>query len=572
MNLNLNQKNSNAVIHEAAEFFKSQGYSVLNNGFGEVISDPRLCNSYIDALMEGVSADNAAEMQAIMNNSVQHTLMESLAGIAPLSSLSMPVIRKLWPRVVMKHALKTKVAAAPIFTIAYQKPYLSRWVNDVEQRLELPRGAFTHDWANPQKDAEYAENGNPLVGTAQYDGVWSNKWTSEREINRTITVSNGAFTKEVLITPADLKKTPLDRSFEVVSATIGGKEYYIGKKLGLEPVVIADVKLEDSTTAQVIVRVDFEKAEAYAAIIGTGGTAVTVRAYKSSEWNEIGWDVNFTIKRQEITIGTGEHLNAPVSVEYLQDVQALYNIDAAAELADLMTNTFAQKVDYEIIDFMIDCYLKRPRNEAYPVVDGYKGYGSHMYSFDCRPAAGFAGGPTAWRAELKTVINVAATNLMRETYLQSGTFVIVGNPLDTQLLQNIDWQYKGGTSGNVDGVEITYEMGVYQSSTYVYKVISSLNFEPGKLLISFIPSGDKQLCQAYYPYSFTIEKGNGYRSPNHQLVPSIMMTKRHTMHEFMPCTALIAIVNNDGQSWFNPGNLYINNFAAAATGSTESNG
>lgn len=556
MNLNLNQKNSNAVIHEAAEFFKSQGYSVLNNGFGEVISDPRLCNSYIDALMEGVSADNAAEMQAIMNNSVQHTLMESLAGIAPLSSLSMPVIRKLWPRVVMKHALKTKVAAAPIFTIAYQKPYLSRWVDDEEERLELPRGAFRHN--------ESDENG----------ATFSSEWGNDRVIDKTIkfgatavegTASTdpvyalGTFATAVLIPAAELKKTPLDKSFELVSATINGTPHYIGKKLGLEPVVIADV-----AGAQVIVRVNFEKAEAYVAIVGgTGNCDVTVKAYKSSEWNEIGWDVNFTIKRQEITIGTGDHLNAPVSVEYLQDVQALYNIDAAAELADLMTNTFAQKVDYEIIDFMIDCYLKRPRNEAYPLADGYKAYGAHMYSFDCRPAAGFAGGPTAWRAELKTVINVAATNLMRETYLQSGTFVIVGNPLDTQLLQNIDWQYKGGTSGNVDGVEITYEMGVYQSSTYVYKVISSLNFEPGKLLISFIPSGDKQLCQAYYPYSFTIEKGNGYRSPNHQLVPSIMMTKRHAMHEFMPCTALIAIVNNDGQGWFNKGNLYTNDFVSA---------
>lgn len=557
MNLNLNQKNSNAVIHEAAEFFKSQGYSVLNNGFGEVISDPRLCNSYIDALMEGVSADNAAEMQAIMNNSVQHTLMESLAGIAPLSSLSMPVIRKLWPRVVMKHALKTKVAAAPIFTIAYQKPYLSRWVNDVEERLELPRGAFRHEETETEPDGTVA--------------AFSSQWGNDRVINKTIkfgatavegTASTdpvyvlGTFATAVLIPAAELKKTPLDKSFELVSAKINGEEYYIGKKVGLEPVVIADV-----AGAQVIVRVNFEKAEAYVAIVGgTGDCAVTVKAYRSSEWNEIGWDVNFTIKRQEITIGTGDHLNAPVSVEYLQDVQALYNIDAAAELADLMTNTFAQKVDYEIIDFMIDCYLKRPRNEAYPVADGYKAYGAHMYRFDCRPAAGFAGGPTAWRAELKTVINVAATNLMRETYLQSGTFVIVGNPLDTQLLQNIDWQYKGGTSGNVDGVEITYEMGVYQSSTYVYKVISSLNFEPGKLLISFIPSGDKQLCQAYYPYSFTIEKGNGYRSPNHQLVPSIMMTKRHAMHEFMPCTALIAIENNDGESWFNPGNLYEHEF------------
>lgn len=42
-----------------------------------------------------------------------------------------------------------------------------------------------------------------------------------------------------------------------------------------------------------------------------------------------------------------------------------------------------------------------------------------------------------------------------------------------------------------------------------------------------------------------------------------MMTKRHTYYEFMPCTALIAIENNDGKSQFNEGNLYTNKFASA---------
>ena len=57
-----------------------------------------------------------------------------------------------------------------------------------------------------------------------------------------------------------------------------------------------------------------------------------------------------------------------------------------------------------------------------------------------------------------------------------------------------------------------------------------------------------------------MEKGNGYRSPNHSLVPNLMMTKRHTYYEFMPCTALIAIENNDGKSQFNEGNLYTHKF------------
>ena len=219
MNFNLNDKNSSAVIHEAAVFFQEQGYSVLNNGFAEIASNPTLSKAYIDALMEGVSADNAAEMQAIMNNSIQHTLLESLSGIAPLSSLSMPVIRKLWPKVVMKNAVKTKVAAAPIFTIAYQKPYLSRWVGDKEERLELPRQAFTHD--------ESDENG----------ATFTSKWDDSRLIEKAVTATLNGFTSVEFIPAAELRKTPLDPSVELVSVAftdaVSDKEVYIGKKLGL---------------------------------------------------------------------------------------------------------------------------------------------------------------------------------------------------------------------------------------------------------------------------------------------------------------------------------------------------
>lgn len=571
LNLNLNSKTSNAVIHEAGEFFREQGYSVVGNGFGEVVGDPRLSQSYINALCEGIEdANRRAEMSQLLNNAAEQTLLnESLNGISPLSSLSMPVVRKLWPKCVMKDAMKTIVATAPIFTIAYTKPYLSKIVNGEEVRKELPRGVFTHN-----ADNDYAP----------YAASWGEDRVIEKEI--ALAAAN-TFADVELIEKKNLAKTPLDKELELVevkyTAQGAEKSVFIGKKVGLEPVIIADIETPalaeipagptgdpakvDAVKAmkgQIIVRVDFANGLANAAFIGEipaglTGLKVVLRARKSSEWNEEGWDVMMDIARQEVTIGTGEHLNAPITVSYLQDVKALYNIDALAEIADLMTNTFAQKLDYELINFMIECFLKRPKNSAYPVADGYHAMGEHLYRFDVKPAAGYAGSPTAWRSEIKTVIEHAATKLMTETYLQSGTFVIVGNPLDTALLRETDWQFKQGATGNVDGTDINYTTGVFQG-TYVYKVISSINFEPGKLILSFIPSGDKQLCQAYYPYSFTMEKGNGYRSPNHSLVPNLMMTKRHTYYEFMPCTALIAIENNTGTGQFNEGNVYTNKF------------
>lgn len=584
LNLNLNSKTSSAVIHEASEFFREQGYSVVGNGFGEVVGDPRLSQSYINALCEGIEdANRRAEMSQLLNNAAEQTLLnESLNGISPLSSLSMPVVRKLWPKCVMKDAMKTIVATAPIFTIAYTKPYLSKIDADgVEVRKELPRGVFTHDTDKDYKTPYEASWGEDRIIEKEITLETANTFVEGRILEKVDNFDEAG--KEAYL--KKLAKTPLDKELELVKVTYkvrgDDKSVFIGKKVGLEPVIIADIETPalaeitdgpdeakaavEAMKGQIIVRVDFANGLANAAFIGEkipdGVTEfkVVLRARKSSEWNEEGWDVMMDIARQEVTIGTGEHLNAPITVSYLQDVKALYNIDALAEIADLMTNTFAQKLDYELINFMIECFLKRPKNSAYPVADGYHAMGEHLYRFDVKPAAGYAGSPTAWRSEIKTVIEHAATKLMTETYLQSGTFVIVGNPLDTALLRETDWQFKQGATGNVDGTDINYTTGVFQG-TYVYKVISSINFEPGKLILSFIPSGDKQLCQAYYPYSFTMEKGNGYRSPNHSLVPNLMMTKRHTYYEFMPCTALIAIENNTGTGQFNEGNVYTKKF------------
>ena len=536
LNLNLN-KGADDVLTEAAGYFADQGYSVLNQGFAEIVSSPRLSKEYIEALTEGCNANDKAVMTTLMNNTCETILNESLGGIMPLSSLSMPVIRKLWPRVSMKEAIKTIPATAPIFSIVYTKPYLYRIVDGKEQRKDLPRPTF---------NAFTEENGYG------YDPV-----LDARKIEKDFEITTDNMGKFLEV---DFKKE-IDADFEVVSAVVDTDTEHpviIGKKLGLNNEIIADVK--DGT---IIVRVDLHGGKAKVAVLGITATSkVTVKlvAHQTSEWNDVSWDVNFDMPRQEIRIGTGEHLNAPLSVEQVQDAKALYNMDAAAEIADIMTNVFAQKLDHEIIEFLTKCFLDRPSN---PEWAGLGDKTKHMYTFNVAPSAGYAGSPKAWREELKPVVDYAATALMQETYFQSGSFVIFGNPVDTALLSNVDWSYRGGSSGNVDGVNINYSVGVFQSGSYVYKVVSSLNVESGKLMLIFIPSGDQQLTTAYYPYSFVMEKGTGYRSPNHPLTPSIMMTKRHTFFEFTPAIAVIAIVGNNGVGQFNGGNLFKNTFASA---------
>jgi len=173
-----------------------------------------------------------------------------------------------------------------------------------------------------------------------------------------------------------------------------------------------------------------------------------------------------------------------------------------------------------------------------------------LVTFDVRPAAGFAGSPKAWREELKPQIDHLAQRIKNDTYLQSGIFTLLGNPLDIQLLTNVDWQFRGGQGVNMDGVDVDYSLGTYVGAN-AYRVIASVNVPEGMIYLIFTPSGDTQMTYKYYPYTFSTEMG--YIDPNRSRVPSIMMTKRHTFAEFLPAIGAINIVNNTGVGQFNSG-------------------
>ena len=85
----LNAKTYNAVLNETFDYFKSQGISIIGEGFKEIATNPALLESYIESLVEGsTSSDNATVMAQLMANANTQILQEgALAGIAPIASL-----------------------------------------------------------------------------------------------------------------------------------------------------------------------------------------------------------------------------------------------------------------------------------------------------------------------------------------------------------------------------------------------------------------------------------------------------------------------------------------------------
>jgi len=561
---NLNEQTYNNILQEASDYFKSQGISIIGEGFKEIATNPALLESYIDQLTTGADADNTANMAQLMVNSNASILRESsMTGIQPVASLSMPVIRKLWPKFALKEAIATEVAKSPRFVVSYTKPYLFRAASDgtVEKRyipdaLRGYAGSTTVDGTIDsaiQKDysAEHvidlSVGGAAVIDFTKLTGVGTGAADPAVVISGTSSLIKVQPLDELVIEKVQVGTvtSEVDTTFKALATP---RFIKIGKRLG----VLGSAVYDAGTDGQLIVQFDgaadkatFAWVGATTADIATGGLVqITVKAGVSTENNEHTWDVGFDLKREDIDIPTGQHINAPLPIESLNDMMALYQIDGTKETVDLMTNVFSQKLDLEVLDFLRDSFANQPGNEAF---EGYPSASDYCFTFDCRPAAGFAGSPKAWREEIKPLIDFLAQKIKNQTYLQSGIFTIVGNPLDIQILANVDWQFRGGQGGNMDGVDVDYSIGTYVGAN-AYKVIASTNVPQGAMYLVFRPTSTTQMTYKYYPYTFSTEMG--YIDSNNSKVPNIMMTKREQFHEFMPAIGAILVEHNDGKNYF----------------------
>jgi hypothetical protein len=395
----LRQKDYNAVLLETNDFFKAQGISIIGEGYKEIATNPALLESYIGQLTEGTGANSSVEIAQLMANTNAGILRESaVAGIAPIASLSMPVIRKLWPKFALKEAFETEVAKTPRFVVSYMRPYMSKGDGD---RVYLPHGL---------RDLN---GGLSAAGRKTY-------------IDKTFTVAAAAttaagnidFTSDLTLstTTSAAKKQFLDSEFRLVSVELldnSGNDpvavdaEYLNRRIDVSGGIVADVKV-GTVTGQAVVRVDLVKGNALVAWIGGAqvpadhSVVIHLRAAVGTEFNEDSYSVGFDVARLDIDIPTGQHINAPLPIETLNDLMALYNIDGTKETVDLMTNVFANKLDLEALEFLVDSFEGQPGVAEFA---GYPGAGEYELVFDVRPAAGFAGAPKEWREELKPQID-----------------------------------------------------------------------------------------------------------------------------------------------------------------------
>lgn len=526
------------ILKESFEFFSEQGINMMAD-VKDILAEDALFSAYANRLCESLDPDDAEQLNQILENARLQTLQESsISGISPLAGLVMPTIRKLWLRVAMKNAIPTEAAKIPTFTISYFKPYIKeadgtkRYLPD-DLRDEAKRGGIASKKALITTPVLLpTEDGLIKLADAETYEAATDSDGAELPALNILAASGGIVESGDTMDPIFAIDSVVvkDSTGAFVTQKVDIKLSHEAKLYGQIVVNVTDDQgvVTETVTDTLIGSVNLSEGLVDLTSLKGNVTAVTFRGSISSETNRNSQSVGYDIDRKNITIGTGAHINAPLPIEMVQDSMALYNVDATLEVVDIMSNVVAQKLEYEIVDFFDNSFEAQGR----PFI-GY---------FDVKPAAGFAGSPLMWREEIRRVIDYQATKLKNHSAFTNGYFVIFGNPLDMQIIPNVSWTFTH-TTDQKGGVEVEYDMGAF-SGAHKYHLVSSLHVPQGKLRMFFVPESDKYMTYKYYPYTFNIEKG--YLDPQNTLVPSIMMTKRHTIEEFIPVAAEIIIYNNDG--------------------------
>jgi len=602
--LNVPNDGASQVIREVNDYFTSnRNISTLGRSyFDNILSDNVLFEEYTNAISEGIEADHRPLFEQLLNNSRVDTMLSEEGSIGAIASLQGSLLRKFFPRLVLKDSMPMEVAEKPNFWIRYSIPY---YVDSQGTRYQLPK--YTRDaFINGQLSAGAGllPIYSGFVSVPELDYI--NLFTGKDENGAAVTAGNFSSSEggnlATLMSAAVAKAgefDKLDADFSVAKVRVSLNNGYTANDgathlHAADTLIDVDAHFKTDINGTVYGVIDFSlptSGDIDSVSLGSGYTVTNPTSITSGAvaYTAAGGGFTATVSTERILATVIGRVNFQNSVLNLAVSGSSKVVAASFEgYVSSVNNNFGGGTEFDIDKREVIIGAGEHINAAIPVeylkdlmalynIDGHiktvdlmsiyiaqktefeawnflkKSYitnklGSasvgYAYQFDVFPAREYAGRPQEWLEELKRIIDYAAIKMRNDSSYPGGTFVVTGNPLDIALVKNVTWNYRSGSNVEKEGVDVNYSLGSYQGANF-FNVISSENIPQGEIRIFFYPNDEEQMTYKYYAYSYNVE--SGYRDPKKPNVPSIMMTKRHTFEEFTPLQAVITITNNSGQ-------------------------
>jgi len=218
-------------------------------------------------------------------------------------------------------------------------------------------------------------------------------------------------------------------------------------------------------------------------LAGVSGVVAQVEytASVSLEENTINPRVTFSIDKLRL-YAKDRQISTEWSVQFEQDVKALFNVNTQAELVAVIGQQIVLDIDREIVNSLI--FTARRLAGA-----------NHVQSFSKTPPPNFTWGPKQWLENVIPVMNNLSAQVYTDTNIASAN-VVACNPLDAAIFESLqEFRYTGSSSEDGD-------MG-YESATVAngkWRILVSNVVPQGESILIYKPTEEIRSVYIFAPY------------------------------------------------------------------------
>lgn len=437
-------------------YHDTQGIDIKKD-IQSMLSDKAFMDQYKTDLMDPVfeafreASPNDPHVQATIDNVNRfwdnkvrsYTESASMTGFLPIATLEFPVLVKQFFSSILKDIIEVETVKSPNITKHVRTTYIVN--NQTGEELEYPRCMF--------------------------DGTWQKMWDASKGYkikSDPVMFDNGRLSRYDIVkqlTDGDPKVDKLSYQFKITGIVVGGEvielrgngitvEFSTGGTLvnGALDFTYNGTHINDVLAGQV----NFQDGTISMASTTGQVEGVVFEGYLSNEKNLRSVSVREKRDILRFTIEDGARYNMPFSIEEIEDAAALLDMNYYNRMVDEIVRVQEMQECMTVIKFLNDEFNKY--NDV--VTDTFKLESTaRTYKVDLNPPKYFAGDPFEYisrtvQFHLKSIIY----QLTDITKLDGLSFVIVGNPMATQLINEfVSWKVQQGSS--IGGIDVNNSYG-----------------------------------------------------------------------------------------------------------------
>ena len=424
----------------------------------EILTNEQAFQTYVTGLAESLEDKKEREQFIQLAENTRVNLLEnSMFQINPYETLTLPILRVFFPKIVAKEAVTVSPMDKPETIKAFiRTKFLQSNASDVDANWK----------SSPSVSNDISQGagiGTPVAAEIDITAVTSAGFDVLDAI--------GSLTSDM---------AHLERDFTITGVYDGTAWVAVDILPAVEGHFSEPVTLTGGDDV-ISGKVDYLKGLLFISATASVVTDIRYSVTTTLEENQINPKVELTVDKVRL-YARDRQISANWSINLEQDMRALFDVSMQAEIVNVIGQQIALDIDREIISA-----LKTGNTNLNAA--------SHTGSFTRTAPSGYSWGDKYWHENIVVELNKLSAQIYTDTNIDQGN-TILANPVDAAILEDLQtFNYTGTSSVNGD-------LG-FRSATVAggkWKVLTSSVVDQGSMIITYKPVEELKCVYLYCPY------------------------------------------------------------------------